>query len=600
MSNSNNFNTLRSIVNNFLIECISKAFPDLEKSDINPILQLATKQEFGDYQANCAMSLAKQLKSNPREIASLIVNSILENNKETNIFEKLEIAGPGFINLWLNKDFLSKHLIASLKDSNLGIDILKGKNHKVVIDYSSPNVAKEMHIGHLRSTIIGDSFARILNFLGFEVVRQNHLGDWGTQFGMLIQYLIEHTQDSELREKQISDLNFLYKESKKLFDLDSEFATRARQRVVLLQKGDTETLNYWHEIVNNSIQYFQKIYVDLGVLLTQDDVRGESFYNDYLNHIVNKLDSLGLVETSDGAKVIFLEGFETKDKKPLPFMIQKSDGGFLYATTDLAAADYRISKLKAERIIYVTDARQKQHFEMLFEVLDKANLNKNVRLDHVCFGAILGEDRKPFKTRSGETIRLALLIEEAKDRAFKLVSNKNPDLDDTEKQKIAEIVGIGALKYADLCNDKIKDYVFDWDKMLAFDGNTAPYLQNAYVRIKAIFRKLDINEKEIFINNKIENLNLISEDNSFEHNLAFNLLSFKEIVYDVSETLELHKLCNYLYNLASTFHRFYENCSISKAPSEDIKNSRLTLCYLTAETLKTGLSLLGIDVLDYM
>jgi len=600
MSKTSNSKTLRQLVNNFLVDCISANYPDLEKSKINPILQVATKPEFGDYQANCAMPLAKQLKSNPREIANSIVNKITELNQDAKIFSKLEVAGPGFINLWVDDQFLSNNLKKLLENAELDIDIKQGSGKKVVIDYSSPNVAKEMHIGHLRSTIIGDAFARILSFLGYNVIPQNHLGDWGTQFGMLIQYLIEHAKDKKLQERQISDLNFLYKESKKLFDEDLEFATRARQRVVLLQKGDPDTLNFWHDIVNNSVQYFQKIYSDLGVLLTQDDVKGESFYNDFLKSIVDKLDKLGLVEVSDGAKVIFLDGFETKDKKPLPFMIQKSDGGFLYATTDLAAADYRISELHADRIIYVTDARQKQHFEMLFQVLHKANLDKNVRLDHVCFGAILGEDRKPFKTRSGETIRLALLIQEAKDRAYKLVTSKNNELSESQKLEIAEKVGIGALKYADLCNDKIKDYVFDWDKMLAFDGNTAPYLQNAYVRIQAIFRKLELNITEVLENNLNKNINLISENNNYEHNLVLNLLSFREIIYDVAESLELHKLCNYLYNLASMFHKFYENCSISKAPNEEIKISRLLLCYVTAETLKTGLNLLGIDVLDFM
>ena len=600
MSKHSNINTLRNLVNNFLIDCVSANYPDLEKSNINPILQVATRPDFGDYQANCAMPLAKQLRSNPREIANSIVNKIIELNQEAKIFSKLEVAGPGFINLWLDNEFLSNNIKKLLERTKLGIDVTQGNGKKVVIDYSSPNVAKEMHIGHLRSTIIGDAFARILSFLGYDVIRQNHLGDWGTQFGMLIQYLIEHTKDKELQERQISDLNFLYKESKKLFDEDSEFATRARQRVVLLQQGDTATLNFWNEIVNNSVQYFQKIYSDLGVLLTQDDVKGESFYNDFLKNIVDKLDALGLVKVSDGAKVVFLEGFETKEKKPLPFMIQKSDGGFLYATTDLAAANYRITDLNADRIIYVTDARQKQHFEMLFEVLHKANLGKNVRLDHVCFGAILGEDRKPFKTRSGETIRLALLIQEAKDRAYKLVTTKNHELSESQKQEISEKVGIGALKYADLCNDKIKDYVFDWDKMLAFDGNTAPYLQNAYVRIQAIFRKLKINIDEILEKNLNTNIKLISDNNNYEHNLVLSLLSFKEIVYDVAESLELHKLCNYLYNLAAIFHKFYENCSINKAPNEEIKISRLLLCYITAETLKSGLDLLGIDVLDFM
>ena len=600
MHKSSNINTLRAVINDFLISSIAQAFPELDNHSINPVLQVATIAGFGDYQSNGAMALAKQLKVNPRDVASSIVTKIEANNQKSPIFSKIEIAGPGFINLWLDDKFLSTKLKKLFQSDDLDVDINQGKGLKVAIDYSSPNVAKEMHIGHLRSTIIGDSFARILGFLGYDVIRQNHLGDWGTQFGMLIQYLIENRQNKELKEKQMSDLNFLYKESKKLFDHDINFAKKARNRVVLLQQGDKETNQYWHDIVDNSVQYFQNIYSDLGVLLTQDDVKGESFYNNFLKQIVEKLDALGLVELSDGAKVIFLEGFETKEKKPLPFMIQKSDGGFLYATTDLAAANYRINDLNAGRIIYVTDARQKQHFEMLFGVLNKANLTKDVKLEHICFGAILGADRKPFKTRSGETIKLSLLIQEAKERAYKLVSTKNPELSEHDKRNISAKVGIGALKYADLCNDKIKDYIFDWDKMLAFDGNTAPYLQNAYVRIKAIFRKVDIDNKDI-LNFDMKNLeNFISDNNVFEHNLTLGLLSFKEIIYDVADNLELHKLCNYLYNLASTFHKFYENCSISKAENDDIRRNRLILCSITAETLRIGLSLLGIDVLDLM
>lgn len=554
-----------------------------EAADCDPTIQISSRKEFGDYQANFAMRLAKQLKLKPIEIATLVVEKLNKNNKS--LFKMLEPSGPGFINIFLNDAFLAERLESLANDSRLGVEP-DNIPEVVVVDYANANVAKEMHVGHIRSIVIGDAIVRILHFLGHHVIRQSHLGDWGTQFGMLIEYLYEI--DEQHSSHSVSDLDPLYKTSKAKFDADPAFADRARQRVVALQNGDPQTLAIWNKLVKESLQYFQKIYEKLDVLLIEEDARGESFYNPMLAETVNELIQLGLAHNSEEATVVPLDEF------PIPYLIQKKDGGYLYATTDIAAAKFRIETLKATRIIYLTDARQKQHFAMLFATLHKAKwINDNVRLEHIPFGAILGPDNKPFKTRSGESIKLISLLEEAEKRASAIATEKNSTLSKEDIQTIAHNIGIGALKYADLRSDKVKDYVFDWEKLLSFEGNTAPYLQNAYVRIRAIFRKGSIDPKNI------QQAKIILNEEA-EHTLAAKILNFPDVIYAVSDNLSLHSLCDYLYDLAAGYHKFYELCPILSNNNESIRDSRLLLSDLTARTLQLGLDLLGIKTLEKM
>ena len=532
------------------------------------------------------MGLAKKLNLKPQAIAQTLVEK-LQNDP---LFKSLSVAGPGFINITLASQPLVALLCAQHEDATFGLRCEKPQT--IIVDYSSANAAKEMHVGHLRSAIIGDAIVRILRFLGHDVVGQNHIGDWGTQFGMLIEHML--SDKARLQMHSLSDLNVLYQQSKQRFDNERGFAEKARQRTVLLQQGDPQTRQIWQQIIDDSENYFEAIYQRLGVLLTREHSRGESFYNDLLDDVVQDLEQKQLISLSDGAKVIFLEGFVDPDQNPLPLIVRKSDGAALYGTTDLAAIRYRIQTLHGNRLIYVTDARQKQHFAMLFAAARKAGwADETIKLEHVPFGSILGEDHKPFKTRSGETIKLADLLDEAEQRALAIVMSKQSDLDPASQKTIAKAVGIGALKYADLSNDKVRDYVFNWETMLAFDGNTAPYLQNAYVRIKAIFRKGAINATQL----QHQELHLIEPS---EHQLAVKLLAFPDVLFSISQDLALHRLCHYLYELASLFHRFYEACPILNAPDEKIKQSRLLLCDCTAQVLKTGLNLLGIDVLEYM
>jgi arginyl-tRNA synthetase len=557
-----------------------------EEITCDPMIQLAARLEFGDYQANFAMGLAKQLKKNPVEIARNVVACL-----EPSIFAKVEVAGPGFINLFLANSFLDDNLQQLLKDERLGVS-KTNQAETVTVDYGGANIAKEMHVGHLRSTIIGDAIVRILDFLGHHVIRQNHLGDWGTQFGMLIEYLLE--ENPQFAQHQISDLDAFYKQAKQHFDNDPEFANQARARVVALQAGDESTLEIWRQLVAESERHFAKVYQRLKVLLSQADARGESFYNFMLPGVVAEFLEKGIAVEDQGAIVIFLNNISEKDDRSVPFIIRKSDGAYLYATTDLATVKFRVETLKATRLIYVTDARQKQHFAMLFMAVRQIGwVGENIKFEHVPFGAILGKDHKPFKTRSGESIKLISLLDEAESRAAAVATAKNPDLSPEQVQQIAHVVGIGALKYADLSSDKVKDYVFDWDKMLAFEGNTAPYLQNAYVRVCSIFRKGAINLAEL----SSKKINIIDPN---EHLLALKILEFPDVVYVVAADLSIHKLCNYLYELAATFHKFYEHCPVLSVTEEALRNTRLVLCALTARTLAMGLNLLGIAVLEQM
>jgi len=558
-----------------------------EHASIDPQIRPSNNPKFGDYQANCAMGLAKRLGQKPRDIAQKIVDHL----DTVGLCEKVEIAGPGFINLHLSVAFLNDRIAAMARDTGrLGVAPV-GPAQTVVVDYSGPNVAKEMHVGHLRSTVIGDCIARVLEFQGHTVIRQNHLGDWGTQFGMLIQYIKEQEEQGGRSDES---LNEMYRAAKQRFDADSDFAERARKCVVELQSGKTWAREWWKTILNQSEVYFQEVYDRLDVSLVIDDNRGESFYNDKLPAVIDALKEEGLLQESQGAKVVFPEGFKNRDGDPQAMIVQKSDGGYLYATTDLAAARYRIDELKADRMVYVTDARQSQHFAMVFATLRQAHwASDNVRLDHVPFGTVLGKNNKPFKTREGGTVKLVDLLDEAEKRAGQIIAQKNPDLPEPNRQEIAHAVGIGALKYADLSNDRIKDYVFDWDRMLSFEGNTAPYLQNAYVRIRSIFRKGGVEP------DSLQNT-AIMVDHDAERALAVKLLQLPEVINAVSQSLEPHRLCTYLYELASAFHQFYEKCPVLKVEGPATRDSRLALCGLVARTLRTGLSMLGITVIEQM
>lgn len=577
---------MKEVLTNIFKVAIKAALGEVA-ADCDPMIQAAGRPEYGDYQANFALRLAKQLQKKPMDIAQAVIAQL----KQQTIFEKLEPSGPGFINITLSDIFLAQCLQPLVNDPRLGVQAQQTQEIAVV-DYGGANVAKEMHVGHLRSTAIGDAIVRILGFLGCEVIRQNHLGDWGTQFGMLIEYLIAIQEEN--KEHSLSDLDALYKSAKQRFDEDPSFAEKARARVVALQSGDENTIAIWQQLVAQTMRYYQQVYKRLEVLLTAEDARGESFYNPLLADVVAELEKNGLAEMSHGAMVIFMEGYVDANDNPLPLIIRKKDGGYLYATTDLAAAKFRIEQLHAHRLIYVTDARQRQHFAMVFSAVRKAGWAKaGVRLEHIPFGAILGKDSRPFKTRSGETIKLVALLDEAESRAAAIARAKNPELAANQINEIAKTIGIGALKYADLRTDKVKDYVFDWDKLLAFDGNTAPYLQNAYVRIRSIFRKGNIDIPAI----KNSQIQLTSAS---EHLLAIKILEFPDVLYAVADDLSLHRLCDYLYDLAATFHKFYEHCPILSTADLDIQQSRLLMCDITARTLKLGLQLLGIGVLEIM
>jgi arginyl-tRNA synthetase len=576
--------SIRDILNSTFTQAIFDAFAT---PNINPIIQLAARSEFGDYQANFAMGLAKELKKNPREVATQVVEKLKDNK----LFSKLEIAGPGFINITLEDDFLNHFLQKLMLQEKTGASETK-HNEIVVVEYPSANAAKEMHVGHLRPAIIGDALARIFIYLGYNVIKQNHLGDWGTQFGMLIEHLFTSASTDE--QHHISDLNAFYQQAKKRFDDEPGFADRARQRTVELQQGEPRARELWKKIIDESENHFEEVYKKLGLLISREDTRGESFYNDQLDDVTKELADKNLLELSDGAKVIFLEGFVDQNNKPLPLIVRKSDGAALYATTDLAALRYRIKTLHASRIIYMTDARQKQHFAMFFAAGRKAGwITPEVRVDHIPFGSILGEDHKPFKTRSGESIKLAALLNEAQQRAKNILKEKNSTLSEEQQEIVANAIGIGALKYADLSNDKIRDYVFNWDSMLSFEGNTAPYLQNAYVRICALFRKGNVDMNSI-------SFDAIKIINSFEHQLSVKICGFSDVLISVADDLNLHRLCAYLYELASLFHRFYEHCPILNNDDKEIKTSRLALAAATARIVKIGLSLLGIQVIEFM
>ena len=545
------------------------------------------KVQFGDYQANGIMAAAKKLGTNPREFAQ----KVLQQTDLSDIAEKLDIAGPGFINIFLNSAWLAKQASNAVLSENLGIQA--AQKQTVVVDYSSPNVAKEMHVGHLRSTIIGDAVVRTLEFLGHHVIRANHVGDWGTQFGMLIAYL-EKMQNEQAGEMELQDLEAFYREAKKHYDEDEAFAEKARHYVVKLQSGDEYCRAMWKRLVDITMQQNQRNYDRLNVTLTEQDVMGESLYNPMLPGIVEDLKKQGLAVEDDGAFVVYLDEFKNKEGDAMGVIVQKKDGGFLYTTTDIAAAKYRYEILKADRALVFSDTRQSQHMQQAWLITRKAGyVPDSFSLEHKNFGMMLGKDGKPFKTRTGGTVKLADLLDESIERATLLINEKNNNLSDTEKAAVIEAVAIGAVKYADLSKNRTTDYVFDWDNMLSFEGNTAPYMQYAYTRIRSIFNKADV-EPSIL---STAPLMIVDEK---ERALVIKLLQFEEAVQTVGKEGTPHVLCAYLYELAGLFSSFYEHCPILNAEDEAVKLSRLKLALLTEKTLKQGLDLLGIKTVEKM
>ncbi|EIX5754428.1 arginine--tRNA ligase [Salmonella enterica] len=556
-------------------------------ADCEPQVRQSAKVQFGDYQANGMMAVAKKLGMAPRQLAE----QVLTHLDLSGIASKVEIAGPGFINIFLEPAFLAEQVQQALASDRLGVS--QPTRQTIVVDYSAPNVAKEMHVGHLRSTIIGDAAVRTLEFLGHHVIRANHVGDWGTQFGMLIAWLEKQQQENE-GDMALADLEGFYRDAKKHYDEDEAFAERARNYVVKLQSGDTYFREMWRKLVDITMTQNQITYDRLNVTLTRDDVMGESLYNPMLPGIVADLKAKGLAVESEGATVVFLDEFKNKEGDPMGVIIQKKDGGYLYTTTDIACAKYRYETLHADRVLYYIDSRQHQHLMQAWTIVRKAGyVPDSVPLEHHMFGMMLGKDGKPFKTRAGGTVKLADLLDEALERARRLVAEKNPDMPADELEKLANAVGIGAVKYADLSKNRTTDYIFDWDNMLAFEGNTAPYMQYAYTRVLSVFRKADIDEQALASAPVI-----ISEDR--EAQLAARLLQFEETLTVVAREGTPHVMCAYLYDVAGLFSGFYEHCPILSAENDAVRNSRLKLAQLTAKTLKLGLDTLGIETVERM
>ncbi len=558
---------------------------------LTPAIQVENTKDksHGDFASNIAMMLAKPAGMKPRDLAEKLIAALPVDAQ----ISKVEIAGPGFLNFFQNSDALAQRLEAALADEHLGVR-KAGAKQRVVIDLSSPNLAKEMHVGHLRSTIIGDGVARVLEFLGDEVIRQNHVGDWGTQFGMLLAFMEENPAAAE---SELADLEGFYRAAKKRFDDSSEFADRARELVVQLQAGDAQCLKLWHRFNDISLSHCQKVYDRLGVKLGMADVKGESAYNAELPGIVQALRDKGLLTEDNGAQCVFLDEYQNAEGKPLPVIVQKAGGGYLYATTDLAAMRYRSEVLKADRVLYFVDQRQALHFQMAFEVARRAGfVHAGMQLEHMGFGTMNGADGRPFKTRDGGTVKLIDLLDEAEQRAYALVKALNESkgivLEESELRQIARAVGIGAVKYADLSKHRTSDYSFNFELMLSFEGNTAPYLLYAYTRVAGVFRKLGKGVDEIG-----GEIQLVAEQ---EQALAAKLAQFGEVLGNVADKGTPHTLCTYLYDLAGLFSSFYENCPILTAEEQATQQSRLRLAALTGRTLKQGLELLGLETLERM
>lgn len=572
-------NLLTGIVSSLKNENILSA-----DTQIRIMVENTKDKAHGDFASNIAMMLARPMKKNPREIAELLISRIPANDK----ISRVEIAGPGFINFFANKAFIENQVNDMLKDPLLGVRPLRTPE-TVVIDYSSPNVAKEMAVHHIRSTVIGDAVVRILEFLGNRVIRANHIGDWGTQFGMLIACL-EKKEEEHASSLELSDLEAFYREAKKCYDEDPQFAEKARKYVVKLQSGDEYCRKMWQKLVKITMDQNQEIYRRLNISLTEKDVMGESLYNPMLKPLVDDLISRNLAKEDQGAIVVYLDNFKDKDGNPRGVIVRKSDGGFLYTTTDIACTKYRVEHFGANRIIVFADSRQHEHLLMAWDIAKMAGyLPENVLTEHGSFGMMLGKDGKPFKTRSGGTVKLKEFLDEAENRAATLMSDRNNNLSPEEKSKVIHTVAMGAVKYADLSKNRTTDYIFDWDNMLTFDGNTAPYLQYAYSRVQSIFRKTDAIPGKISISAPEE------ED------LLLKFTKFNEVVNSAAEKAMPHLLCTYLYELAGLFMKFYESCPITKQEVPDnIKTSRLAISECTAKILKTGLGLLGIETLERM
>jgi arginyl-tRNA synthetase len=544
------------------------------------------RSDHADYQSDVALALARKLKRNPREVAAAVAAALVPDE----VIAGTEVSGPGFINITLRPEFLASELGRMLADPRLGV-ATADPPEIVVLDYSSVNAAKEMHVGHLRSTIIGDALARLLEFQGHRVIRQNHLGDWGTPFGMLIEHLVDLRATGA--DASVGELVDFYRAARAKFDSDPDFADRSRRRVVQLQGGDPDTLALWRRFIDVSVAYLSALYERLGVTLRPEDVAGESMYNDQLPAVVEELERRQIARLSEGAICVFPPGFTGREGEPAPFIVRKQDGGYGYATTDLAALKYRVQKLGARRIIIVVGSPQNQHLAMLFAVGRMAGwADASVRLEHVAFGSVLGPDKKMLKTRSGETIRLAELVDEAIERAAKVVAEKAGELTAGEQSAIAQAVGVGAVKYADLSNDRIKDYVFDWNRMLSFDGNTAPYLMYAHARIRSILRKADFADEA-------GAAGALRIETPEERALALELLGFAATIERTGESLQPHRLCLHLYQVATAFTGFYEKCPVLKA-DEPVRSARLALSALTARVLRQGLDLLGISAPEKM
>ncbi|WP_122690440.1 arginine--tRNA ligase [Pseudomonas viridiflava] len=575
--------TIRQLIQQALTRLVTEG---VLPEGLTPAIQVenARDKTHGDFASNIAMMLAKPAGMKPRDLAEKLIAALPADEQVS----KVEIAGPGFLNFFQNTQALAARLDAALADPQLSVR-KAGPAQRVVVDLSAPNLAKEMHVGHLRSTIIGDGVANVLAFLGDTVIRQNHVGDWGTQFGMLLAYLQEKPATSD----ELSDLENFYRAAKQRFDESEEFAERARGLVVKLQGGDAECLALWKRFNEISLSHCQKTYERLNVNLTPADVMGESAYNDDLANVVSDLKAAGLLVESNGALCVFLEEFRTAEDMPLPVIVQKAGGGYLYATTDLAAIRYRSKVLKADRALYFVDQRQALHFQQVFEVARRAGfVHEGMQLEHMGFGTMNGADGRPFKTRDGGTVKLIDLLDEAEERAYTLVKEKNPEVAEAELRSIAKAVGISAVKYADLSKHRTSDYSFNFDQMLSFEGNTAPYLLYAYTRVSGVFRKLgtpfDVSKGKIVL------------EAPQEQELAARLAQFTETLNNVAEKGTPHVLCAYLYDLAGLFSSFYENCPILGAENPDQQQSRLRLAALTGRTLKQGLDLLGLETLERM
>ncbi len=565
-------------------ELLAPVLASIAGESADPVVR---PSDHADAQVNGALPLAKALGRNPREVAEEIIAS----GALDGICSSVEVAGPGFVNLVFSDDFLSGLAADAARHERLGLATSDPRT--VVIDYSAPNVAKEMHVGHLRSTVIGDALARLHLFAGDTVIRENHIGDWGRPFGMLIEHLLDLGEDVAAAGLGQGDLDGFYKQANAKFSESEEFQERSRERVVALQGGDPETAALWRRLVAMSTEYFNTVYTKLGVLLNDDDLAGESMYQPGMQATIDRLGAAGLLEESDGASVVFPPGFTNRDGEPLPLIIRARTGGFNYATSDLTCVIDRVERLGADLMLYVVGAPQQQHLDMVFAVARMAGwLPEGVDAVHVAFGNVLGEDRKMLRSRSGDSVKLVDLLDEAIERAGALVAEKNPDLDDDERAAVARAVGIGAVKYADLSTDRVRDYVFDWDRMLSFDGNTAPYLQYAHARIRSIFRRAGVDPSTV-------DPSVIALVEPAERELALRILATPSVIAEATSSQSPHRLCTHLFDLAQAFTAFYEHCPVLKV-DEPVRGSRLALCDLTARTLSTGLDLLGIEAPERM